>query len=900
MAALMPEMTRDQVLDALDRVLVVTVNQRLARSLLETYAQRQVAAGQSAWRQPRVLSWDLWQQRLLMQLGEDDLLLSEAQELHLWQQVVGDGLSDALRLQLQVPATARMARDAHHLLCQYGVDFPPHAASEDHRMFLTWREDYLQRLAHLKALDRGDLVHYIRKAFVGRQLDPPPEMILAGFDDLRPADRCLLGELETLGTVVHHWQGGDGRDAAVALASAEDPADEMRQCARWARAVLEQGSASVGIVIAEPHGYRGELAETLLSELAPQVLVEGGSVDGLMSFSLGSALADEGVVATALRLLALGRSNHFNDVSFVLRSPWVGDLVRERGVRMRLEAELREAGDVYWSPRALQDFRPRSPGAPRGVSGPNVANYLSGLATNLAKSLAEGRRGRAASDWSAQLLKLLELFGWPGQRDLDSRDYQAREEFFELFDELASLDRIGKPLTRSEAVAFLVRRAQERSFQVKETTGVVQVMGLLEAAGLTFEHLWVLGMHDAAFPAPPRPNPFIPVPLQRSHAMPHADAERELDFATQVATRLLSAAPQVVVSYPRLGEGGERQASPLVARFESSPAPRADSHDLQDVMQASRPVLESLPDRHAPPITANKPVTGGTGLLKDMALCPFRAFAHNRLRCEELTRLDIGLNNLQRGTLVHSLLECFWHEVKDLGTLRGLSADEREVRLRNASQKALRDLRGKGGRVLEQELRTIEEDRLVTLAEEWLEVELQRDPFTVEETEVSQVHTVGSLSIRTQVDRIDRLASGKVAIIDYKTGKPDPLKWLEPRISEPQLPVYVRDFPPRQIEAVLFAQVRSGECRFRGASDEETFPGVPDRRLCERLDELELDFQGLLGFWDAVLPQLADSYVAGEAGVDPLDAVTTCRYCDYPMLCRIREADPLGEGGADD
>ncbi|PLY12323.1 MAG: hypothetical protein C0624_01080, partial [Desulfuromonas sp.] len=795
--------SRQQLLSTLGRAQVVTVNQRLARALRDAYADAQLAADVAAWRQPSITSWDHWQEGLLELLAEDDRLLSDVQELQLWQQVVSEGLTPELRLRLQVPATARMAREAHHLLTCYDVDFPPHAASEDHRMFLTWRKAYQQSLASLEALERSQLSKLLFDAFVRGALQPPEQLVIAGFDDLRPDQRALLEGLADLGTSLHSWVGENGGSARQTLVAADDPADEVRLCARWARARLEQGAVKVGIVLCEPQYYRTTLYESLLAELAPQVLLEGGRADGLLSFSLGDTLAEVGVVAAALQLLVLGNPLHFNDISYLLRSPWIGDLSAEGGERMRFEADLRDSGELYWSPRALAGFKRRK-ATRRG----SPSNPLSALASLLSKALAQGRTPLPASAWASELREYLGACGWPGQRPLNSRDYQARSEFFELFDELATLDRLGRNLSRGEAVAFISRRAQERSFQIKEATGAVQVMGLLEATGLEFEHLWVLGLHDAAFPAAPRPNPFIPVPLQRDQRMPHADASREFEFATQVASRLFSAAPEVMLSYPRQTEGSERHVSPLVDIGES-PFAASESCAPEVILRKQRAAMQQLSDCQAPPINSNKPVTGGTALLKDQALCPFRAFARHRLRSEELTRLDIGLNALQRGTLVHSLLEIYWRAVADSARLEQQTFLERENSLREAARKAL-------ARFLESvhdlpsDLRVIEEERLVALGLEWLAVEDKREPFSVEELEKRYECSIGTLVIRTQIDRIDRLASGESVIIDYKTGKPDPLQWLEQRIAEPQLPVYVHNLPAAELAAVLFAQVRSG------------------------------------------------------------------------------------------
>ena len=85
-------------------------------------------------------------------------------------------------------------------------------------------------------------------------------------------------------------------------------------------------------------------------------------------------------------------------------------------------------------------------------------------------------------------------------------------------------------------------------------------MGLLEASGLRFDHLWIMGLHDDALPAPPSPNPFLPVSLQREFQLPHSSAARELEFGGKLIDRLLASAPDVVVSYPETE--GDRALAP--------------------------------------------------------------------------------------------------------------------------------------------------------------------------------------------------------------------------------------------------------------------------------------------------------------------------------------------------
>ena len=883
----------DQIVDLAQDSVVVTVNQRLARNLLQLYGESRLSHGDHAWRQPTIRAWDHWMQDCLWHLDLEDRYLSDFQEQHLWEQVVSENLTDDLVNQLQVPATARMGRDAHHLLIDFACDFSSSHAARDHRAFLAWREQWQKKLHDLDLADRAKIPTVVHAAMVNEQLPVPQRLVLVGFDELRPVQLCLLRGLQEQGCEVLLCSEPARGDIEHLLVEAEDTVDEVQLCARWVRQLLDSDVERIGIVVVDPQRYRLQLERALMTELAPRALLHGETTEGVYSFTLGNVLADEGVVAAALQLLSCGQNLSFDEVSTVLRSPWVGDDEPFSSARMRLEHDLRESGQAGWSLQQLERF------AKNRSRGQEKTSVLMDFVSALAASLRRHSGAVAPGRWADLLAKFLSDCGWPGLRTLNSRDYQAREEFSQLFSELSSLERLGRSLSRSEAVAFLKRRCQEKTFQVKEIAARVQVMGLLEAAGLEFDHLWVVGLDDMSFPPAPRPNPFIPVPLQRDRQMPHADSQREYDFSARVAKRLFNSASRVVASFARHEEGMERLASPFLENFSSEMPQLASSRDPGLLIRNQNVLLESYIDSQAPPVVSNKPVSGGTGLVRDQALCPFRAFVHHRLRAQALPAIDIGLNAMQRGSLTHIMLEQFWRKVASSDNLNSLSADEKSALLQQAAEGAVSRIEREQRRDLPDEMRRLEIDRLVRLGLEWLEVEQAREPFKVMELEKTHRCTLGKLEIKTQVDRIDQLSHGGLAIIDYKTGLPDPTRLLDERLSEPQLAVYAHDYDHQLIDAVLFAQVRRGECRFRGLSRHEgEVPRVPGRSVSARLVELDLDFAAVLKRWRRVLPDIANSFVSGEASVLPLEGEKTCRYCDCHSICRIyarlseiREAD---------
>jgi RecB family exonuclease len=289
--------------------------------------------------------------------------------------------------------------------------------------------------------------------------------------------------------------------------------------------------------------------------------------------------------------------------------------------------------------------------------------------------------------------------------------------------------------------------------------------------------------------------------------------------------------------------------------------------------------LQSVSDTQAPPLKAAT-VRGGTRVLADQSACPFRAFAHHRLRAEELETPAEGLDPSDRGKLLHALMASLFAQVKSSADL----ALDLDFAIELAAAFAVKELK------LEGRFAELERTRLARLAREWLEVERGRKDFEVVAVEKPIAFKVAGLELSGRIDRIDRIAGG-LAIIDYKTSRnPSPNQWKPPRPEDPQLPIYaVASQEP--VAAVAFAKVRPGEMRYMGFSREKD--SLPRVRKAEA-------WQPLLQSWSEEAEALGTAFAAGAARVDPKNELQTCRYCDLQTLCRVYEkVNPLKEDEAE-
>ncbi|MBN1958655.1 MAG: PD-(D/E)XK nuclease family protein [Desulfuromonadales bacterium] len=863
--------------------LVLTANKRLSRYLRDRYDLWMQQNGHKLWTTPQLYSYEGWLNLCLNELGESWRLLNPHQERTLWeQQIEASSRGSSLEL-LQLAQTADQACRANHLLNDYDLIFDQERASEDQRMFLVWRKLYRQRCAEQGWIDKSQVTKKLCAALNGGSLSIPEELLLVGFDQLSPGLEALLSVAEKAGT---HWENiasvSGYADAQVIRFAARDKTHEVESAARWTRRLLERGESSIGIVVPDLVQQRRLIERVFRHQIDPLASVELNQGETAFSLSLGGSLAEQGVIHAALTLLNIDWSVTVEQMSFLLRTPYLGGA--------RSEADARALFD-----RRLRSYQQKNFNL---VSVIALAEQTAGLATfhQLLQAIEHDARIKVSAPpggWAQRFADQLHTLGWPGERTVSSGEYQAVKSWRgKVLEALATLDTIKPAATRRQALSLLRRMTVDTDFQFEGATGAVQVVGLLESSGLDFDHLWVMGMNDTQLPAQPRPNPFIPFRLQEKHAMPHASTDRELHFAQQVVQRLQSASPDSVFSYVTSEGDSPLNPSPLITECGEPGIPLfAELSDSLNLMMQTAPQLDSWFDNQGPTVSPGT-VAGGIALLKDQAHCPFRAFVHHRLNCRALEEPASGVSPIMRGDLVHLALEQIWLLLKTQDNLIAMQAGELEKLVHQQVEKAVNGyFHSRVG--TEEFLQQLEAQRIESLVLEWLtEVESGRDPFEVVATEQQLERRIGDLQVRIKIDRIDEVQDGSRIIIDYKTGTDFKAEdFLSSPLIEPQLPVYAIADEHSRPDGVAFAQVRKGGCRFVGIARENSLlDRVKELSSFSQAAELGIhDWAELLVVWERELDQLAADFTAGKADVFPYDPKQSCRFCDLIGLCRVQE-----------
>ncbi len=284
----------------------------------------------------------------------------------------------------------------------------------------------------------------------------------------------------------------------------------------------------------------------------------------------------------------------------------------------------------------------------------------------------------------------------------------------------------------------------------------LSIWGLLEARLQHADLMLLGGLNEGVWPALPSPDPWLAPRIRAELGLNGLDARIGLsahDFAMALG------APEVIVTRARRDARAPTIASRFWLRLEAMTGGITREHRLPSWAAAiDRPADSRFIERPAPtPPVADRPRIIAVTKLDRLQADPFAFYADTMLRLRPLDAVDADPTPAWRGTAVHNVFEAW---MKQDGCDPEKLLPRAETMLRDMAahpvMQALWEPR------LKEALRWI--------AERMREASAQgRRPVAAE---IDGAIEIAGITLKGKVDRIDRLADGTLAIVDYKTGKP--------------------------------------------------------------------------------------------------------------------------------
>jgi ATP-dependent helicase/nuclease subunit B len=286
----------------------------------------------------------------------------------------------------------------------------------------------------------------------------------------------------------------------------------------------------------------------------------------------------------------------------------------------------------------------------------------------------------------------------------------------------------------------------------------VRILGLIEARLIKTDLMILAGLNEGTWPAPPTPDPWLPVTVRRQLKLPGPDIRIGLsahDFAG------LLCAEEVLLTRARRDGRSPTVTSRLLLRLDALTGGLPRDEDLETLAVAlDEPAREqpALRPRPSPPSSERPRLIRVTDLDR-LKADPFSFYAKAMLGLRPLQELGAEQDAAWKGTIVHTLFEQWFKE--DGCRPERLIDRARELLASNDIHPLMRALWGP--RLLE---------AIGVLAEaEASNQAAGRRPIGAEvegEAEVAGVRLIG------RADRLDWTSGlgGELAILDFKTGKP--------------------------------------------------------------------------------------------------------------------------------
>ncbi|MDR0247340.1 MAG: PD-(D/E)XK nuclease family protein [Burkholderiales bacterium] len=891
---------------AADRLLV-TPNNRMARTLVRAHDAAQRAAGLSVWPTAQALPYAAFVEQLWRSLSTvmplPRYLNARACRI-LWSEIIEQD-AEASLLYATFGATM-LAQETWRLmhLWRSAADETPWrqwrreggGITHDTARFARWAGRYHERLNDCGFIDEALMPDFIARH--ASQLRGLARMwTMTGFNDHTPQALRLIEALHVAGLEIAEVPSLDEKAATGSAFQyrARSVATELSDALSWA---WQQAHCSNG---GEKHGRQVAI---VIPSLGAQERAVRWQVEDLLpepalcNVSLGEPLVQKALVAMALDLLTLfDRPLPIERVAALLQSPYLPGDVRSRVRRAALARQWIERGqhEVSWRGvlMALASADPALFARWR-----EVGNSADALPTQA-----------ATGAWPRHVLAWWQALGWPGSQTLDSVDYQVREAWRRCLEALPTLEAVTPQMKRQALAQTLRQWAAETLFQPESSEAPIQILGMLEAAGLPFDALWVTGLNSDSWPPPVEPQPLLPLAWQRANRMPHTAVDQTLAYVNRMQAQWQRMAPEVVMSYPTERDGQPTTASPLLAAL---PLYKVPMETLQSRMvRMSEIKLETLNDDRAPPVVRDREgrvveaIRHGSSVLEQQSDCPFKAFVGARLRISAWPEIDEGLSPIERGKLVHAVLQKLWQSLETQEALLALDVAALDQQIDAAYQDAVAE--GKAitlerWRNLPSAMVAMEKEHVAGLLRAWCDIERTRAPFRVAHTEKELTLELVGMTYTLRADRIDILGKsveeGGVALIDYKTGRPEPTKgWFDARPSPVQLGIYALAWQALSgatapMKALVYAHLREEGAKARGMTDDTAlWPG--------------LETVARFGFgtteeaqqrWREIFTALTQAFLVGDARVLPRHK-SVCEWCDLKPLCRMDASAGASENG---
>ncbi len=842
---------------------ILTPTQRLARSIKLQLNTEQQNSTIASWRLPNIQVANQWATSLYeLSIDLPGILLSTHQQHLIWEEIVFNCKNTQQSIQIPPKSLISLISDAWNQLTSHCIpsnEILKHEQLNSHQFFL-WCQQYEAYCQKKGWINPSQLPLLLKKHYPTIHPLLPKRIFITQQQSILPNLQQLLSHLANLGCELIEIPLPKQKTASSYQKPCIDEDDEITEMAQYCHKILTTTKeARIACIVPNLNTVSHKIEQQLKQALDEKTWrQQTDNYQPPFNISLGRSFSKFPLIYHPLSIAeiftTIGADIPISMVQRFLDSPFISSTVQDHHLMLKYLQLERHTIDWHQLRKTSALFYQKNE---------TVDQHQTKIERlyQFKKNIPSNKQSHQG--WCQYFLNFLNLLGWPGEQTLNSQLYQLQQQFLQQLSQLETLDLVNPKISWQTFLSHLKHLITQTQFKAEQPRSSIDIMGIFEAEGLDYDHIWVMGMTQQQWPPQAHLNPLIPYSVQKKYHIWGANVAEQLAYSNRFCQQLQAQCQQLIVSYPRQIEQIIQQPFHFL---HSLPTLQTTTRSI-DIQPLS---IELFKDEAAPTLQHTE-VNHGINLLQAQLNCPLSALATYRLKATALPVANTGISAAQKGNLLHNILAQIWRE-HPTATLLQQQIDSHSDWLNNIIRQQLTSLHIDP---IEKELELI---RITQIIRAMLLIELERGDFTVIETEQKHKITIKPLSFNVRLDRIDQLPNEQLAIIDYKTGnisnsiaqkKPEELKQL-------QLPVYSQ--LTHSLDALLLFQLSlRHNTQYHGYIETLGY-------LSNYLKMKEINIKETREVWRIKLESLAQDFYAGIAHITP--SSTTCQYCQLAGFCR--------------
>lgn len=827
----------------------------------------QQRAAKKLWPQAKIIDW-----RSALEKFWDDQqksLLQKMEQIFIWQHCVAQHATETQSAQESLATTAE---EAFWLVNHWGMDWQSlnKSTHANTQWFCTVAKTFMRYCTAYQCADEIQLLKHAiacvqdNPSLVRAALEESTQIIFYGFLSTTPLQRQFITALKNALCVTEWLYERDIKSIATPthhiFSSIEE---ELDAAIDWLQQTAKKNPQQrLALIVPE--------LTLMRNRIESQLIQKSFDLDCVALLS-PKPLSEYGLIQTGLALLkiSLTQTPDLNALTTLLRSPYFGNMPEDTINRAAFSKKLRALQHQSFNWDVIIHTAEKWPSLQQTL--------------HLCHKSRSSKK-QSLADWVSHWCALWQQMDFPNHAILNKKESALHQYFLTILTNFKTLLPWQKPLTASQALHDLQQYCRNTLWRFSEENqhATIFITSVLEALYLPTDQAWLIHAYQHTIPFKLSINPLLDKKIQYQYGVWALNRTQYDALSMMCYEALKQVNQQFIISFAK-----------EISEYNAVPAPFCSTLTETKYIVPEKMNVPMLQQKETTTLSAwpYETLPGGSAALKSQRLCPMQAFAKHRLLLSTSAEPVLGLTAIERGITIHRALQLIWQQLTTQTQLLNLSADDLQQLLQHIIPIALKTIDWSRRRLLPAALLTLEQNYLTTLLTDWLALEATRPPFEIFSLEQTTDIHFAEKNWRLRIDRIDKLADGRLLLIDYKTGKTTANSWHQALFTEPQLPLYAVTHA-LNIDALAFAELSSTTLKMIGLSEHFMDLGkFGTLAATEHWTELKAD-------WRTKLSELTDDFVHSQANLAPLDGDTTCRQCGLQAFCRVFDPSTRSFGAA--